>query len=279
MPHYSDNNTGFSKGMDYQEWVRQQYPLVYPKRKLSFFEGKMEQLRGETREGIEIKLDDLIFEYCDEGRIYIETHEKAQVQNAKYVESGIYRNDNTRIWLVGDYSMWFLFSKAKLVWLDKLDPPFLYRPKPTGTSIGFCIPLPNAKRLCLDFRSFPAESLPDLKGEHKMGHQLPKADRQRHAAEAALLGAMIINPQSIADVREYLVDYTFADERFGLIYEAIIAVWATQPEMDVLRVRDELTRRGHIRRVKIETLAMVLDAVPAAGHHMSYVDRLLQQQE
>jgi len=45
-----------------------------------------------------------------------------------------------------------LFSKKYLVWLDRLDPPFLFRPKPTGTSIGFCIPIKNAKMFCLDYQ-------------------------------------------------------------------------------------------------------------------------------
>ena len=51
-------------------------------------------------------------------------------------------------------AQWFLFSKTKLIWLDRIDPPFLKRPKPTGTSIGFCIPIKNAKHLCLDWVEF-----------------------------------------------------------------------------------------------------------------------------
>ena len=32
------------------------------------------------------------------------------------------------------------------------DPPFLFRPNPTGTSVGFCIPIENARHLCLDHK-------------------------------------------------------------------------------------------------------------------------------
>ena len=151
-PNYSDENTGYEKGVAYEQWVRTQWPRVYPQRSLTLFKGKQEQLKGETHEGVEIKLDQLIGTY---GRIYIEQKEKARVENAEYVDSGIYREDNTTIYLVGDYSRWFLFSKRYLRWLDKLDPPFLYRPRPTGTSIGFCIPIKNAKTLCLDYQEFP----------------------------------------------------------------------------------------------------------------------------
>jgi hypothetical protein len=150
-PNYSDNNVGFDKGREYEVWVQEKYPQVYLQRKLTYFEGKTNQLKGETEEGIEVKFDDLIEKY---GRTYIETKEKTHIENKNYVDSGIYRTDNSRLYLIGDYTQWFLFSKAKLIWLDRLDPPFLYRPKPTSTSIGFCIPIKNAKELALDYQQF-----------------------------------------------------------------------------------------------------------------------------
>jgi len=148
---YSDNDTGWEKGKRYEAWVKIKYPQIYKGRKLTFNETEKKQLVGETLEGVEVKFDDKM---KTTGRIYIEQSEKRLLENKKYVESGIFRNDNTKIWLIGDYSLWFLFSKKYLVWLDRLDPPFLYRPKPTGTSIGFCIPIKNAKLLCLDFQEF-----------------------------------------------------------------------------------------------------------------------------
>ena len=153
-PQYGDNNVGWYKGKEYEEWVIAKYPTVYPGRKLTLLQGKQEQLRGETKEGVEIKFDDKIYAYCHSGRVYIEMYEKSRPENRDYVESGIFRDDNTKLLLIGDYSIWFLFSKQWLRWIERLDPPFLYRPKPTPTSIGFCIPVPNAKRLCLDFYRF-----------------------------------------------------------------------------------------------------------------------------
>jgi len=158
-PNYSDNNVGWEKGQAYQSWVRQMYPCVYnggqKRRELTYLEGKQEQLQGETLEGVEVKFDDKM---RDTKRIYIEMYEKSRGENEKYVESGIYRNDNTKFILIGDYYYWFLFSKARLVWLDRNDPPFLYRPKPTDTSIGFCIPIENAQKLCLDYREFNGDT-------------------------------------------------------------------------------------------------------------------------
>jgi len=156
-PQYGDNNEGWQKGKEYEEWVKFKYPQVYNgglrKRELNFFVTEKDQFTGETQEGIEIKFDDKIYTYCFSGRIYIETDEKKFKENSVYVRSGIYRQDNTKLYLIGDYTIWFIFSKKYLVWLDNLDPPFLYRVK-TDTSIGFCIPLENSKKICLDYKEF-----------------------------------------------------------------------------------------------------------------------------
>lgn len=147
-PQYKAN---FEKGGEYVQFVIGMWPQVYPERKLTLMEGKANQLKGETKERIEIKFDDIM---ARTKRVYIETDEKSNELNSQYVRSGIYRSDNTTMYLVGDYERWFLFSKQKLQWLDKLNPPFLYRPEPTPTSIGFCIPIKNAVLLALDSQEF-----------------------------------------------------------------------------------------------------------------------------
>lgn len=136
------------QGEGYEQYIKEQWPKIYPLRTLTFFNGAKAQLLGETKEGVEIKNDNLIEQY---GRLYIETAEKSHESNECYVPSGIYREDNTQIYLVGDYTQCWLFSKRYLRWLDQLDPPFLYRPPvDKATSKGFCIPVRNADQLCLD---------------------------------------------------------------------------------------------------------------------------------
>jgi hypothetical protein len=153
-PNYSDNNVGWVKGKKYEAWVIAKYPTIYPKRTLTLLETEQEQWHGETKEGIEIKHDDLIFRYDPEGRVYVEMYEKSRGENPCWIPSGIFKADNTTMILIGDYSRWFLFSKRYLVWLQKLDPPFIFKCKPTYTSKGFCIPLVQAKHLCLDYVRF-----------------------------------------------------------------------------------------------------------------------------
>ena len=150
--YYKDK---LAEGQRFESFVMSRWPDIYPNRTLTIRDGKYSQLLGETDEGVEIKYDGMMEKT---GRIYIEIQEKTNANNDNYVDSGIYRNDNTRIWCIGNMTQLFLFSKQKLIWLDRLDPPFLYRPKPTGTSIGFCIPVKNAKKLCLDYVELLSEN-------------------------------------------------------------------------------------------------------------------------
>lgn len=143
------------KGLDYQYWVQKMFPRVYKNRDITYYEGKENQLKGESLEGIEVKYDEVS---NSTGRFYIEQAEKANENNLKYVPSGIYREDNTKLYLIGNYSIWLIFSKRHLRWLDELDPPFILRVNPTPTSQGFCIPIKNAKQLCLDYQEFKQAS-------------------------------------------------------------------------------------------------------------------------
>jgi len=146
---YKHSPDSFEKGRKYEDYLISIWPQLYKGRKLTRLEGRINQLKGETEEGIEIKYDNV---KQNTARIYIEMEEKADIGNDRYVQSGIFRQDNSKLFLVGDYKEFFLFSKAKLIWLEKLDPPFLFRPNPTGTSVGFCIPIENARHLCLDHK-------------------------------------------------------------------------------------------------------------------------------
>jgi len=105
---------------------------------------KQYQFKRENLLGLEIKLDKRMVET---GRVYIETAEKAHEDNAAYVLSGIYRNDNSWLYGIGDYTIFYIFSKNTLKRLDQHNPKWLYRPAPTGTSKGFCIPIDRAEKL------------------------------------------------------------------------------------------------------------------------------------
>ncbi len=98
---------------------------------------------GENKQGIEIKFDD---KYKTTNNIYIEIAEKSDPSNYAYVESGIYRKDNTWLYIIGDYSTVYIFSKKYLVYLHKKN---IFKEVNIPTSKGFLIDIKNANKYCL----------------------------------------------------------------------------------------------------------------------------------
>lgn len=127
-------------GIEYQDFICEQ--LHARGIVLQNMTSKKYQYKQENLLGLEIKFDSLIDRF---GRVYIETAEKAEPRDDSYVKSGIYRNDKSWLYGIGDYSKFFIFAKTTLCRLDKNNPNWLYRPPvPKQTSIGFCIPLKYA---------------------------------------------------------------------------------------------------------------------------------------
>jgi len=119
------------------------------------------QLKHENLLGLEIKFDR---RFRETGNLYIETHEKADPTNLEYVKSGIYRDDETWLYGIGDAETFFIFAKSTLrnfiEVIDKLK--WLKKPKPTSTSMGILIPLPQARKWAarvIEFGTKPIEEL------------------------------------------------------------------------------------------------------------------------
>lgn len=94
-------------------------------------------------QGIEIKFDDKMDKT---GNIYIETAEKSNPKNPRYVDSGIYRIDNSWLYLTGNYSSIFIFGKQHLKLMSEKGN---FRTVQTDTSKGFLVPISDAKKYCL----------------------------------------------------------------------------------------------------------------------------------
>ena len=122
------------KGLKYQDFVTELFyengiPLIT-------FQSKSSQTTGENKAGIEIKFDDMLEKT---GNLYIETKEKTNPKNPNYIPSGIYRDDNTWLYAIGNYTVVYVFSKKRL---KKAHASNAYRQVESGTktSIGFLIP-------------------------------------------------------------------------------------------------------------------------------------------
>lgn len=111
---------------------------------------KYQYEHGESMSGIEIKYD---MKKKDTGNLYIEVAEKSNPNISEYSPSGIMRDDNTWLYLIGDYEEAFLFSKHQLqsIYADKERYKIRgIKERQTPTSIGFTYPVENAmKGMCL----------------------------------------------------------------------------------------------------------------------------------
>lgn len=116
------------------------------------------QFKGENKLGVEIKNDERYRgseKTPGTGNLYIECYER--LTNAqKWVRSGILKEDNTKVILIGTYNDYFIVLKEVLVDIyKKLDSGVniegcrLVEEKEQGTSKGFVINEKKMKRLCL----------------------------------------------------------------------------------------------------------------------------------
>jgi hypothetical protein len=133
------------KGLDYQDFIIDLLSEVMGI-SLSQYASKKYQLVGETKQGIEIKYQSKMADY---GNLYIETEEKSNAANRFFVRSGIYRDDNTWLWITGDYSIQYVFSKLTLVRLHKCGRYRYAEPRDYATSKGFLLPMTEADKYCL----------------------------------------------------------------------------------------------------------------------------------
>jgi hypothetical protein len=136
--YYSES---LEKGLRYQDFVAAKLyergiPLV------SFQSRKYQKEHGENKAGIEIKFDDRM---KSTGNVYIEIAEKANPVNPYYVASGIYRDDNSWLYVIGNYEVIYAVPKTTLKLLHT-SARRQYKPVETPTSKGFLVPVCDAEK-------------------------------------------------------------------------------------------------------------------------------------
>ncbi len=122
-PIYPDakDPDSFEVGLQFQDFVCAQ--LAKHAVVLQNLASKRYQIEvGENLQGFEIKYDD----WCSKsGRISIEIAEKSRNDPLlQWTPSGIYRNDNTWLYIQGNYSVLFIFAKRFLLnYFESKRPP------------------------------------------------------------------------------------------------------------------------------------------------------------
>lgn len=123
--------TSLEKGLQYQDYIVEKVlKLGVP---LPIYTSKKYQIeKGESPFGIEIKFDSQLEK---RKSLYIEIAEKRK-DKIEYIPSGIFRKDNSILYLIGDYQKAFIFSKRIL---KDLSFNKKYKRITTETSKGFLL--------------------------------------------------------------------------------------------------------------------------------------------
>ena len=130
----------YQSGLEFQDFVvdllREQLGIVITNYQSQRFQFGV----GENKQGIEIKLDRDILRTKN---VSIEIAEKARASNPYYVPSGIYRNDNSWLYIQGNWDIVFIFSKTILRLLRQSGR---YKIDTLPTLKRFLLPIDNARK-------------------------------------------------------------------------------------------------------------------------------------
>jgi hypothetical protein len=133
------------QGEKYQEFVSK-ICLEVQELRIDVYKKKQEQYNiGESRQGYEIKNDD---RYKETKNIYIEIAEKTNENNSEYINSGIYRGDNSHTLIIGNYDVFYFFSIKQLRKIHKMKKKY-FREITTKTSKGFLLSQEQVDAYCL----------------------------------------------------------------------------------------------------------------------------------
>lgn len=140
------------QGLTYQDFVTEKlYEAGIPV--ISYSSKRYQHMIGENKAGIEIKNDT---RFRETGNFYIETAEKSREEVKNFTNSGVFRDDNTWLYIIGDYQEIFIFSKRQLGLVkDK------FKRVEIATSKGFLLPVDYARgKLALKIISCDKEGSP-----------------------------------------------------------------------------------------------------------------------
>ncbi|MBX9906543.1 replicative DNA helicase [Patescibacteria group bacterium] len=97
-------------------------------------------------------------------------------------------------------------------------------------------------------------------------------------AERALLGAIMLRPDSMHDVSILIVPDSFYAGKHGDIYRAILDLFSKGNPVDLVSISHLLTERGSLDRVGgASYITELVDAVPAAGNAQYYAELVSQK--
>jgi hypothetical protein len=147
---YNPNNSGrpdsYGDGIKFEDFVAK---VIWEKYgiKIEYYRNKYDQYnKGESKQGFEVKFDGTCIKT---ERLSIEIAEKTNGNNIDWIDSGIYRKDNTINYIQGNYTIIYIFSKRLLQILHEKN---IYEkaewPKDLPTVKKFYLPFTHADFYC-----------------------------------------------------------------------------------------------------------------------------------
>lgn len=105
-----------------------------------------------------------------------------------------------------------------------------------------------------------------------------KIPPQNIDAEMSLLGAVLIDEETLADITEHVKVIDFYDKRHGIIYDAMMRLYEKNKPVDLLTLTDELKRKKEIDTIGGSAyLTELTNYVPTAAHAESYAEIVAQK--
>ena len=88
---------------------------------------------------------------------------------------------------------------------------------------------------------------------------------QSIAAEMGVLGSLVLDRDCAAEVIQILTPEAFYRRDHQICYEALLSLYDRNEPVDLVLLRDELTRRGQLDQVGgVEYLVELVESVPSA---------------
>lgn len=122
-----------------------------------------------------------------------------------------------------------------------------------------------------NYRRKPADNLAAAATE--MGNVPPQAID----VEGAVLGAMMVNPDSVDEVVDILNAKSFYDIKHRYIFEAILELYTERCPVDMLTVVERLKQKGTLNEVGGPAKIAALTTTVGTGANVEYYVRILQQ--
>lgn len=100
-----------------------------------------------------------------------------------------------------------------------------------------------------------------------------KIPPQNIDAEMSLLGAVLIDEETLADISEHVTVADFYDKRHGIIYGAMMRLYEKHKPVDLLTLTDELKKKNEVETIGGSAyLTELTNYVPTAAHAAAYAE-------